>query len=127
MSWNGLIAELSDAPTPERSGPGSKQREKRRERRLQLRFEANLDDARGPSSAVVLDLSLAGFLMHTRQALATGDRFTVDLPEAGPVEARVVWKRMTLHGCEFAEPVSRAAISATMLMAAPNPAPGRIG
>lgn len=123
MGWNGLIAELTDAPVPERAG----RREKRREKRLQLRFEASLDEARGPSSAVVLDLSLAGFLMHTSQALSVGDRFTVELPEAGPVEARVVWKRVTLHGCEFAKPVSRAAISATMLMAAPRHAPGQIG
>lgn len=123
MSWNGLIAELTDAPAPVRAG----RTERRRERRLQLRFEASLGDARGPTGAVVLDLSLAGFLMHTTQEMAVGDRFTVDLPEAGPVEARVVWKRMTLHGCEFARPVSRAAISATMLMAAPTSAPGRIG
>lgn len=123
MGWNGLIAELTDLPAPQRSG----RREQRREKRLRLCFEANLADARGPTSAVVLDLSLAGFLMHTRQALSVGDRFTVELPEAGPVEARVVWKRVTLHGCEFSEPVSRAAISATMLKAAPGFGPERIG
>ena len=120
MAWNGLIAELTDAPAPVQSG----QREKRREKRLQLRFEANLDEDNDPSSAVVLDLSLAGFLMHTNQSLAVGDRLTVELPEAGPVEARVIWKRVTLHGCQFATPVSRAAISDTRLMALPALAPG---
>jgi hypothetical protein len=123
MSWNGLIAEFADVPVTGQDGFA----EKRRKQRLQLRFEANLADARGPSGAVVLDLSPAGFLMHTSHALRVGDRFTVDLPEAGPVEARVVWKRVTLHGCEFAEPVSRPAISATLLKAAPVRGPDQAG
>ncbi len=123
MGWNGLIAQLTDLPAPERRSG----RNKRREKRLRLCFEAALSDARGPRSVVVLDLSLAGFLMHTSQALAVDDRFTVELPQAGPVEARVVWKRVTLHGCEFTEPVTRAAISATMLKAAPGSGPDRIG
>ncbi|MGE3692215.1 MAG: PilZ domain-containing protein [Novosphingobium sp.] len=122
MGWNGLIAELTDVPAPLRSG----RKEKRREKRLRLHFEVGLADARGPRGAVVLDLSLAGFLMHTQHAISVGDRFTVDLPEAGPVEARVVWKRMTLHGCEFARPVTRAAIAAAMLKAMPGRGPERI-
>lgn len=122
MAWNGLVAELIENAGPQRGGA----KEKRREKRLRLCFEASLADARGASRAVVLDLSRAGFLIHTGHALAVGDTFSVELPEAGPVEARVVWKRVTLHGCEFAKPVSRAAISATMLKA-PGPGPGRIG
>ena len=115
MAWQGLIAELTDAPPPgQRTGA-----DQRRRKRLGLRFAASLADPGGPSRAVVLDLSEAGFMMHTRHTLAVGDSFTVELPEAGPVEARVVWKRVTLHGCEFAEPVTRRAISATLLRAAP--------
>ena len=44
--------------------------------------------------------------------------FAVDLPEAGLVDARVVWRRTTLHGCTFLEPVRRASISAALLRAA---------
>jgi len=66
----------------------------------------------------VLDLSQAGMLIHSPQQLEVGDVFAVDLPEAGMVDARVIWRRTTLHGCEFLEPVARAAISAALLRAA---------
>jgi hypothetical protein len=117
MAWNGLVAELYDDPERRDSD------EQRREMRLRLRFEASLADLRGPSDAVVLDLSRAGFLIHTSQALGVGDIVTVDLPEAGPINAQVVWKRQTLHGCKFTMPVSRAVISATLLKASPNRGP----
>ena len=123
MAWQGLIAELTDALPP---GQHTRM-DQRRRKRLDLRFAASLADADGPSGAVVLDLSEAGFMMNTRRPLAVGDSFTVNLPEAGPVEAQVVWKRVTLHGCEFAEPVTRRAISATLLRAAPLRGPESAG
>lgn len=121
MAWNGLVAELSD--DPERQGRD----ERRREMRLRLRFEASLADLRKASDAVVLDLSRAGFLIHTTQALAVDDLVKIDLPEAGQVEAKVVWKRQTLHGCKFTRPVSRAAISAILLRVPHDHHPERDG
>jgi PilZ domain len=121
MAWNGLVAELVENAALLRSGA----KEMRREKRLRLCFETSLADTRGAPRAVVLDLSRVGFLIHTGHPLAVGDTIGVELPEAGLVEARVVWKRVTLYGCEFTVPVSRAAISATMLKA-PGPGPGRI-
>ena len=37
------------------------------------------------------------------------------LPEAGAVPAKVVWSREPFYGCEFAQPVARAAVSAALL------------
>lgn len=123
MSWIGLVAELTDVPEERQK----RRDDKRSEKRWRLRFEAGLSGERGPATVVVLDLSRAGFLIHTTQALAVDDQFTVDLPEAGPVEASIVWKRLTLHGCKFAVPVSRAVISATLLKAEPVRSPDRDG
>ncbi len=109
MPWIGLLAEFSDEPESV---------EKRRTVRRKLRFELILNSDRNPAKVVVLDLSEAGLMLHTTGDLAVGEMFELELPESGMVQARVVWKRMTLFGCEFVSPVSKAAISAVLLKAA---------
>lgn len=109
MPWIGLVAEFSDEP---------EDIERRRAVRRRLHFESILNSDRNPSKVVVFDLSEAGMMLHTTGDLSVGEIFELDLPEAGIVRAKVVWKRVTLFGCEFVTPVSKAAISAVLLKVA---------
>ncbi len=90
------------------------------ERRSQprVRLGLALDMPSGSRGLVrVLDLSQSGMMIHCEHPFEPEDRLLVELPEAGTVEARVIWKRMTLLGCEFREPLSRAALAAMQLRA----------
>lgn len=115
MAWFALVAEFSEGQeAPERRGPV----------RRKLRLESILSTKRPPSKAVVLDLSEVGLMLHAYDDLAMDETFEVMLPEAGSVEAQVVWKRNTLYGCKFLAPVSRAMISAALLKARPDSSAG---
>ena len=110
MAWFALVAEFSE---------GSEAVDRRGAARRRLRLESVLSTRRPPSKAVVLDLSEAGLMLHAYDDLGVDETFEVVLPEAGSVEAQVVWKRETLYGCKFLSPVSRAMISAALLKARP--------
>ena len=86
--------------------------EQRRTPRRTLRL-----DVEGGATATVRNLSEPGLLIESPEALEVGDRVTLDLPAAGLAEARVIWTRGQFYGCEFARPVSRAAVSAALLRA----------
>jgi hypothetical protein len=109
MAWFGLLAEFSSDP---------KISEKRSTVRRKLRFESMLTASRPQSKVVVLNLSEAGLMLHSHDELAVGETFEVTLPEAGSIEARVVWRRSPLYGCEFLSPVTRGMISAVLLKVA---------
>lgn len=113
MAWLALVAEFTAA-----SGGADRRSPARRK----LRFESLLTASRPPAKAIVLDLSQAGLMLHSDQRLAIDETFEVMLPESGPVEARVVWRRNTLYGCRFLSPVSRGIISAVLLRAEHDPA-----
>lgn len=80
------------------------------------------------SNVIVQNASSTGMLLRTPLDLSEGDRLEVDLPHAGPTLARVVWSSGDLHGCQFAQPISQAALSAAQLQSgsddadAPEPA-----
>ena len=112
MTWFALVAEFSEE---------QKAVERRGRVRRKLKFESVFSSGRPPTKAVVLDLSEAGLMIHANDELAVGETFEVALPEAGLVEAEVVWRRNTLYGCKFLAPVSRAMISAILLRALPDP------
>lgn len=84
--------------------------EQRRTPRRALRLAVE-----GVASATVRNLSETGLLIETADALAVGDRVSLELPVAGEVEARVIWARGRFYGCEFARPVERAVVSAALL------------
>ena len=65
--------------------------------------------------ALIKDLSETGLRIETTGTLAKGETLLVELPIAGSVEARVVWKQGTTFGCEFAAPISKAVVSAALL------------
>lgn len=103
-----LLAELrADAQT------GSQRRGERRTLRLEVRASPPQDASR----ALIHNLSERGLLVETAAAVAIGDIIEVDLPEAGTSAARVVWITGSFLGCEFTKPLSRAAVSAALLLA----------
>jgi hypothetical protein len=107
-----LVADFSRAAgRQDRRGPS----------RRRLRFESLLTGSRPPAKVVVLDLSQAGLMLHSPGRLEIEEAFEVELPESGPVEAQVVWRRNNLYGCKFLAPVSRGIIGAVMLRAQHDP------
>ena len=99
----GMLAQINLDPQTD---------EQRRTPRRTLRLDVD-----GGASATVRNLSETGLLIESPDALEVGDRVSLDLPVAGPAEARVIWARAPFYGCEFARPVSRAAVSAALLRA----------
>lgn len=75
--------------------------------------------ARGPGAVTVHNISATGLLIETETALAEGDTFAVDLPEAGEQSAEIVWADAPMFGCRFAEPLSAAALAAAQLRSDP--------
>lgn len=91
--------------------PTHGERASRRSLRLEVTGELNGSRA----NVTVHNISASGLLVETAQPLAVGEWFNLTLPEAGTVEAEVIWVSDRLHGCRFAEPVSRAVLSASEL------------
>jgi hypothetical protein len=69
----------------------------------------------GPSRAVIDNLSESGLALVTNAPLSVGSTFDIELPLAGTVTARVAWSEEGLFGCEFQQPIARAAVSAARL------------
>lgn len=106
---------------------GTEQRDGER-RRLRLEAEGvTTDGAR--SEVLVHNISEGGILIETVAALGEGESLVIVLPEAGATAARVRWSSGRLHGCEFAAPISAAALSAAQLRSVPPAAaePGHGG
>lgn len=74
----------------------------------------------GESANVTIhNLSAAGLLLETTLDLAVGAQLAVDLPEAGMVDARIVWRSERLYGCAFEQALGAAALAAAQLQSAP--------
>lgn len=78
---------------------------------------------------VIHDLSVTGVLLQTSAKLEPFDDFEIDLPEMGATNSFVVWNSGDFYGCEFANPITKAAVSAAQLrnpiartIATPRPA-----
>jgi transcriptional regulator with XRE-family HTH domain len=71
------------------------------------------------ANVTVHNISISGLLLETGVDLEAGETLTLDLPEAGAVEARIVWRSQQLYGCAFAEPLTHAAIAAAQLQGLP--------
>jgi hypothetical protein len=70
---------------------------------------------------LILDLSTTGLLLETFGDLADGETISLSIPGAGDVDAVVKWSSGRLFGCRFLEPISTAAVSATLLRAPYEP------
>ena len=82
-------------------------------RSLRLRVSAYSSD--DVAVALILNVSETGLLIETGLKLAVGETLNVDIPEASASTARVVWTEGLRAGCEFANPVATAAVSAARL------------
>jgi len=105
-----LVAQLTE---PHTSDPRSNVR-----RTLRLHTPAH--SPRGVAAALIHDLSEGGLRIEAEARLDVNEIIGVELPEAGIVEARIVWVADGFGGCRFLQPVSRAAVSAALLR---SPAP----
>jgi transcriptional regulator with XRE-family HTH domain len=87
-------------------------------RPLQLEISGLLADGQ-EANVIVHNMSVSGLLLETGIALATGDRLTLDLPQAGAIEAAVMWRSERLYGCAFATPLGAGALAAAQLQGLP--------
>ncbi|MFN3989675.1 MAG: helix-turn-helix domain-containing protein [Erythrobacter sp.] len=88
-------------------------------RALRLVTSGRLGDG-AAANVTIHNLSAAGLLLETALELAVGEELTLDLPEAGPVDAVIVWRSEQLYGCAFAEALGRAALAAATLKSLPS-------
>jgi transcriptional regulator with XRE-family HTH domain len=92
--------------------------ERRSDARKTLRLATHAVPAGGTAALVVVhDLSAGGLLIETGADLRVGETLAVSLPRGGSSEATVVWSSSRSFGCRFAEPLSRAVLSAALLKA----------
>ena len=87
-------------------------------RALRLETSGTLPDGR-EANVTIHNISAAGLLIETGIQLARGETLTLDLPQAGAVEAVVAWRSETLHGCAFASPLGAGALAAAQLQGLP--------
>ena len=113
-----------DQPASQRGAP---------RRVLRLETSGTLPDGR-EANVTIHNISAGGLLIETGLELARGETLTLDLPQAGAVEAAVVWRSEGLHGCAFATPLSAGALAAAQLQGLPvsdlpvvAPSPARSG
>ena len=98
----------------ERSQPHDRRSKPRHRLRLGTNIKATGENAS------VHDISSTGMLIETTVDLQPLDALEVDLPENGPTEALVMWSSGQFYGCEFKQPLSKAAISAAFLRSTPT-------
>lgn len=87
-------------------------------RRLRLTTEGTAPSS-GSARVIIRDLSVGGLLLESAAPLSVGELLAVNLPEAGPVDAIVMWTSGRFFGCKFTRPMPHAAVSAAQLMSAP--------
>jgi hypothetical protein len=75
---------------------------------------------------LIHDISSTGLLLETGAELETFDTLDVELPEVGPTEAVVVWTSGRYFGCQFAESIPKAVVSASLLRSPAGDASARV-
>jgi hypothetical protein len=96
-------------------------RQPARDRRRSLRRALRLGAGAGGEEVTLHDLSLTGALLETSVSMLVGAIFEVELPQAGTIEASVMWNSGEFYGCQFALPISPAVLSAALLQADAHP------
>lgn len=78
----------------------------------------------GELQVVVHNISRTGLLVEAPEgSLAVGDGLLLEVPEAGPVESKVVWESGGFFGCKFRTAVSQAVVSGAVLQSEPRSTP----
>lgn len=91
------------------------QRELRGGSRRRVRVNVNLAVETGSARVLVHDLSTTGLRIQTEADLSIGDTVSIEFPDIPPIEAHIVHGTRGIYGCEFATPISQAAVSAAVL------------
>ncbi len=95
---------------------------KRRQPRRALQLETSGVLPGGlEANVTVHNISAAGLLLETEMPLSEGEKFAIELPEIGRVDAEIVWVSGDLYGCAFAIALGQSALAATQLRAAASP------
>ena len=90
----------------------------RRTVRRALRLQTSVTPETGREANVTVhNISQSGMLLETDMPLSSGETLRVDLPNAGPVEAELVWVSGQFFGCAFADGLSDADLAAVQLKA----------
>lgn len=89
------------------------------DRRRSPRRSLRLGGGEGSDLVTIHDLSLTGALLETSVPMLVGAMIEVELPQAGRIEAEIVWSSGEYYGCQFCLPVSPAALSAAQLQSTP--------
>lgn len=90
------------------------------ERRV-ITFGFDAYDAQSNSRIVILNLSRTGMLLQTSADLQVGEKFQVEIPESGLVEAKIMRRNDDQFGAMFDSPISQAALSAVLLASPAGP------
>ena len=93
----------------------------RSDRRRAFRRALKLGGGETDQSVTVHDLSLTGALLETSVPMLVGQTFEVELPEAGKIDATIVWNSGEYYGCQFELPIAPSALSAALLRSPPQP------
>lgn len=73
------------------------------------------------TSVVIHNLSETGLLMESRTELEIEEAIDLELPEAGPIRATVIWASGALYGCSFDRQLSPFELGAAQLRGAFEP------
>ena len=91
----------------------------RSERRRSFRRALKLGIGSGADDVTIRDLSLTGALLETSVPMLVGAAFEFELPQAGKIDATVVWNSGEFYGCQFDLPIPPSVLSAALLEAEP--------
>ena len=105
-----MQGRIQDAPVPG---------ERRIAARRKLYLATTASQADASQAVEILDLSATGLLLTTSARLALDEPLAVVLADGEEHEARIVWSAGRLFGCRFAFPLSRAQLSANVLVSDP--------
>lgn len=86
-----------------------------------VRITASIAGNSDAKRARIHDLSETGLKLEIPGGDYLVGYLIVDLPYVGLVEARIVWNDASFHGVEFLQPISKAAVSASLLQSRPVP------
>ena len=96
--------------------------EERSSRRHSLWLSARVSVRDETDQVLIHNMSITGLLLESALALTLGDQIEIELAVAGTTAAEVVWCSGNYYGCEFADPIVAAAVSASRLRS-PSPRP----
>lgn len=108
------------SPTLTGSQPSTSRTAPRRDLRLET---SGLAPGGDEANVTIHNISAAGLLIETPLNLDRGEELAIDLPEAGIVNATIMWRSEKLYGCAFEQALSPAALAAAQLQGLAPDAP----